>query len=48
MTAFLILLHVAAQIAVIIRALLRPHREPASRMAWVMVVLLAPVVGIVA
>lgn len=48
MTTFLVLLHVAAQIAVIIRALLRPHREPASRMAWVMVVLLAPVVGIVA
>src|SRR5262245_24732291 len=30
------------------RAILRPHREPASRVAWVVVILVMPVVGIVA
>ena len=32
----------------IIRALLRPHREPASRLAWIIVVIALPVAGIVA
>ena len=36
------------QIAVIARAILRPHRDPASRIAWVMVIALLPVVGILA
>ncbi|WP_274629762.1 cardiolipin synthase [Arvimicrobium flavum] len=31
-----------------VRALLRPHREPASRLAWVVVIIVAPLVGIVA
>lgn len=30
------------------RAVLRPHREPASRVAWVVVILVLPVLGIVA
>jgi cardiolipin synthase len=30
------------------RAILRPHREPASRVAWVVVIMVLPVVGIVA
>lgn len=30
------------------RAILRPHREPASRVAWVVVILIFPLVGIVA
>src|SRR6476619_2200760 len=30
------------------RAVLRPHREPASRVAWVVVILALPVLGIVA
>src|SRR5699024_2231664 len=29
------------------RALLRPHREPASRLAWVVVILLLPIFGMV-
>ena len=33
---------------VIIRILIRPHREPASRLAWLLVVLLLPFLGIVA
>ena len=30
------------------RSILRPHREPASRVAWVVVILVLPVAGIVA
>ncbi|MCH8615238.1 cardiolipin synthase [Sphingomonas sp. SM33] len=37
-----------AEIAVLIRAILRPHREPASRLAWAVVIIVAPVVGLVA
>src|SRR5262245_33377027 len=35
-------------LAFVARAVLRPHREPASRVAWVAVILALPVVGIVA
>ena len=41
-------LHVALQIFFVGRALLRPHREPASRLAWVVVIVVAPVVGMLA
>jgi len=40
--------HVAFQIFFVGRALLRPHREPASRLAWVVVIIVAPVVGMLA
>ncbi len=40
--------HGALQIFFVCRALLRPHREPASRLAWVVVIIVAPVVGMVA
>jgi cardiolipin synthase A/B len=43
----LLTLHTALQIAFTLRALLRPHREPSSRMAWVVVILVAPVLGMV-
>ncbi|OYW53421.1 MAG: cardiolipin synthase [Rhizobiales bacterium 17-65-6] len=36
------------QLLFIIRALLRPHREPASRLAWVVVIVLVPVAGVIA
>jgi cardiolipin synthase len=35
-------------LAVVARAILRPHREPASRVAWVVVIMVLPAVGIVA
>jgi cardiolipin synthase len=41
-------LHVLVQIALIVRVLLRPHREPASRIAWIVVIIAVPVVGILA
>lgn len=36
------------ELLVIARALLRPHREPASRIAWVVVIAVFPVAGILA
>ncbi|MDR6951241.1 cardiolipin synthase [Ancylobacter sp. 3268] len=36
------------QLVFIARALLRPHREPSSRFAWVLVIALAPVLGVLA
>ncbi len=44
----LIALHILLQVGLIIRALLRPHRDPASRIAWILVILALPVIGIVA
>jgi len=41
-------LHVLVELALIVRVLLRPHRQPASRIAWVVVITALPVVGILA
>jgi len=46
--SMLVTLHISLQITFIIRALLRPYREPASRLAWIVVIAVAPVVGILA
>lgn len=46
--SFLLLLHVAAQAVFIVRALLRPQREPAARLAWVVVIIVFPILGIFA
>jgi cardiolipin synthase len=43
-TLFSVLL-VAATLAVLARAIMRPHREPAARLAWVLFIIAAPVVG---
>ena len=37
-----------AELAILIRAILRPHREPAARLAWVLIIVAAPIIGIVA
>jgi cardiolipin synthase len=42
------LLIAAADLAVLARVLLRPHREPASRLAWIIVVVALPILGIIA
>ncbi len=42
-TAGLLLFH----LTFVARAILRPHREPASRVAWVVVIVILPVVGII-
>jgi cardiolipin synthase len=41
-------MHILIQITLIVRVLLRPHREPASRIAWVVVIIAVPVAGILA
>ena len=39
---------IIAEVAVLMRAVLRPHREPASRLAWIIVILVVPIVGMLA
>jgi cardiolipin synthase len=34
-------------LAVLVRAILRPHRQPASRVAWVLVIVLLPGLGVI-
>jgi cardiolipin synthase len=37
-----------AVVATLMRAILRPNREPASRLAWVIVILVVPIIGLIA
>ena len=39
------LLHILVQLFFIVRVMLRPHRQPASRIAWVVVILALPIAG---
>ncbi len=43
----LILVNVLITLLVILRVLIRPHRDPASRVAWIVVILALPLVGVV-
>ena len=43
-----LILHMFIQVTLIVRVLLRPHREPASRIAWIVVISAIPVLGILA
>ena len=45
---WIVSLHLLVLVAVIVRVLQHPHRAPATRIAWLVVVLALPVVGIVA
>jgi cardiolipin synthase len=47
-TSFFWAIHILIDFAVIVRILLRPHREPASRIAWIVVVATLPVAGVLA
>ncbi|MFT3988458.1 cardiolipin synthase [Aestuariivirga sp.] len=47
-TFFLSILYTLVHVGFLVRAILRPHREPASRIAWVLVIMALPVVGIIA
>lgn len=42
-----LLLHVVLVALVSVRVLLRPHRDPAARLAWIVVVLALPAVGVI-
>lgn len=45
MTTYFSWLLLIADLVILLRALLRPQREPASRIAWFMTILLLPVIG---
>lgn len=45
MATVFLMLHGLIQFAFIVRVLLRPHREPASRIAWIVVILAFPGLG---
>ncbi len=44
--AFTLLL-IAAELLVLARAILRPNREPAARLAWVLFIIVAPIAGMI-
>jgi len=46
--AILVAAHAAIEVAAILRVLLRPHRAPASRIAWVAVIAALPFLGVLA
>ena len=46
--AIALVVEILLVLAVMIRVLLRPHREPAARIAWIVVVVTVPIVGILA
>ena len=41
-----LLLHIVVSLALIVRVILKPHREPASRLAWTLVILILPAIGL--
>ena len=43
-----VIVHILVEIALIVRVMTRPHREPASRIAWVAVMAALPIIGILA
>jgi len=44
--AIAVALHILIELVLILRVLLRPHRQPASRIAWIVIIVVLPVVGI--
>jgi cardiolipin synthase A/B len=48
LAGLLLALHLGLQTLLVVRALLRPHREPAARVAWVAVILAVPLLGMLA
>jgi len=46
LAVILMIFHILIVLVFIIRILTRPHRQPASRIAWIVVILSLPVVGI--
>ncbi len=47
-TALSVALHLTIQWLLIIRVLLKPHRDPRARLAWVVVIIALPIGGIIA
>ncbi len=47
-TTIMVAAGAVVEIALLARVMLRPHREPASRIAWVAVILALPLIGVIA
>jgi cardiolipin synthase A/B len=47
-TLIIVLLHLLVQGGLVLRVLLRPNRQPTSRVAWIVVILALPVIGAIA
>ena len=48
LTSMFFILHFFIMVGFIVRVMLRPHREPTSRIAWVVVIISLPIIGILA
>ena len=48
LTALGIVVHVLIEIAFLVRVMTRPYRDPASRIAWVVVIVALPILGMLA
>lgn len=48
LTTALFVIHSAIQAVLLVRVLLKPHRDPTARLTWAIVVISLPVVGIIA
>ena len=48
LSTFILAVDIALTITVLVRVMLRPHRAPASRIAWVAVIVSLPLVGVIA
>jgi cardiolipin synthase len=46
--SIILVVGIVIEIAVLVRVMLRPHREPASRIAWLAVILALPMIGVIA
>jgi cardiolipin synthase len=48
LAALSVSLHLLVQVALAVRVILRPHRDPSSRLAWLVVIFSMPVLGLMA
>ncbi|MEA3638877.1 MAG: cardiolipin synthase [Lamprobacter sp.] len=48
LTAAIVALHTLIQLGLIVRVLLKPHRDPSARLTWIVVVIALPMGGIIA
>ncbi|MBK1647406.1 cardiolipin synthase [Rhabdochromatium marinum] len=46
--SLLLLAHFALQVGISMRVMLRPHREPAARMTWIVLIFAVPIIGFIA
>lgn len=47
-TVLVVAVHLLIELLLIVRVLLRPHREPASRIAWIVIIVALPFAGMIA